>query len=87
MSVELAFGGDFPYTIEGLALDGFHRPLGGEVANLTVTAAHQAVDADWLAVPPLGAECTVAYDGAEVMTGVLYGVEVTAEAVRLQVEG
>ena len=42
---------------------------------------------EWLAEPPLGLTCAVSYDGAELMTGYLYGVRVTAEAVELQVEG
>lgn len=86
-AIAVRFGGDHPLTVHGYELSGYHRPLGGEVANLTVRCDWTEFFPEWLAEPPLGLTCAVSYDGAELMTGYLYGVRVTAEAVELQVEG
>ena len=79
--------GNHPLDILGYAMSGFHRPLFGESANLTITCDHEHFFPEWLAAPPLGAECAVDADGNEIMTGVLYGVRITASAVELKVEG
>ena len=87
MDIAVRLGGDHPLDIAGYALAGYHRPLSGESANLTVTAQHDQFFPEWLAAPPLGLDCTVEVDGDEIMAGILYGVRVTAKAVELQVEG
>ena len=79
--------GNHPLDILGYAMSGFHRPLFGESANLTVTCQHDQCFPEWLESPPLGIECTVEVDAYEIMAGVLYGVRVTASAVELKVEG
>lgn len=87
MSIAVTFGGDHPLTVSGIELSGYHRPLGGEVANLTVTAPHDAFFDDWLACPPLGIACSVAYGGETIMNGYLYGVRVDSAKVELRIEG
>lgn len=87
MSVTVTFGGDHPLTVVGIELSGYHRPLGGEVANLAVTAPHDAFFADWLTCPPLGIACSVAYGGETIMIGYLYGVRVDSGKVELRIEG
>ena len=86
-AIAVRFGGDHPLTVYGYEMSGYHRPLGGEVANLTVRLDREEFFPDWLAVPPLGLSCAVSYAGVELMAGYLYGVRVTAEAVELRVEG
>ena len=87
MDITVRMLGDHPLDIAGYALSGFHRPLFSESANLTITCDHEHFFPEWLAAPPLGAECAVDADGNEIMTGVLYGVRITASAVELKVEG
>lgn len=87
MNITLKFGGAHPLDIAGYALTGYHRPLSGETANLTVTAQHDQFFPEWLAAPPLGLDCTVDVDGDDIMAGVMYGIRVTAETVELKVEG
>lgn len=87
MDIAVRLGGAHPLDVEGYALAGYHRPLSGEAANLTVTCDHAAFFPGWLAAPPLGLDCTVEVDAVEVMAGVLYGVRVTTNAVELKVEG
>lgn len=87
MAITVAVAGAHPLAIAGILLEGYHRPLNGEVANLTVTIAHADLYASWLQAPPLGAACAVSDDDELLLSGVLYGVDVTASAVRLRVEG
>lgn len=87
MSITVTFGGDHPLTISGRELSGYHRPLGGEVANLAVTADHAEFFEDWLACPPLGMACSVAYGGESIMAGYLYGVRVDSRGIELRIEG
>lgn len=87
MSVAIEFKGDHPLTVEGLTLDGFHRPLGGEVASLTVSVAPDALMPDWLATPPLGIGCTVSFNKEWVMEGVLQSVRVTSQGIDVRIEG
>lgn len=87
MSVTVTFGGDLPFTLPARELRGYHRPLGGEVANLTITADHVEFFEDWLACPPLGVACSVAYGAEAIMDGYLYGVRVDSAGVELRVEG
>lgn len=87
MNIVARLGGAHPLDIVGYALTGYHRPLSGETANLTITAQHNQFFQEWLAAPPLGLDCTVEVDGEEIMAGVLYGARVTAETVELKVEG
>lgn len=87
MDIAVRFGGEHPLDIAGYALTGYHRPLAGETANLTITAQHDQFFPEWLAAPPLGLDCTVEVDAVEIMAGLLYGCRVTAETVELKVEG
>ena len=83
----IAFSGACPIELVGEVLEGFHRPLNGEAASLTVTVAHADLNAGWLQAPPLGTACAVSYDDDDVLSGALHGVDVTAAGVRLKVEG
>lgn len=85
--ITLHLAGEHPLLIPCETLEGFRRPLNGASASLTVTAQQDAFFADWLANPPLGLACTVAYDDEVVMEGTLYGVRVSEKAVELRVEG
>lgn len=85
--IAVTFSGDHPLTVAAAELSGYHRPLGGESANLTVTVEHDALFADWLACPPLGIGCEVAYDGSSIMSGTLYGVRVDSRKIELRIEG
>lgn len=87
MNILLKIGGDHPLDIAADALSGYHRPLSGEVANLTATCAPTAFFSEWLSSLPLGLDCTVEVDGEDIMAGILYGARVTAKAVELKVEG
>jgi hypothetical protein len=87
MSVTVTFGGDHPFTVNGIELSGYHRPLGGELANLSVAAKHADFFERWLACPPLGIECAVAYGGDPIMNGYLYGVRADSAKVELRIEG
>lgn len=87
MSVVASFGGDHPLSVTAIEMSGYHRPLGGEVANLTITADRAEFFDDWLACPPLGVACDVTYGGLAIMSGVLYGVRVDAGKVELRIEG
>jgi hypothetical protein len=87
VNITLKFGGDHPLDIAADALSGYHRPLSGEVANLTATCVPTEFFPDWLSSPPLGVDCAVVVDGEDIMAGVLYGCRVTAETVELKVEG
>jgi hypothetical protein len=87
VNITAAFHGDHPVTFEAESLSGFHRPLNGEVANLTLTFRSEALWPEWLEAPPLGTTCTVSYDGETVLDGALYGVQASAQAVELRIEG
>lgn len=86
-TVLLALGGSHPIDIEGIAIQGYHRPLGGEVASLVMIVAYEQVFPDWIQAPPLGLTCRVEYDGVLVMTGYLYVVRATSTAIELRIEG
>lgn len=84
----LALAGPQPLEIQGRALQGYHRPLGGEVASLTMTVADPAqLFSDWLQAPPLGSACRIDYDGVPIMTGYLYAMRATAAGIELRIEG
>ncbi|HAO34053.1 MAG TPA: hypothetical protein DCQ84_14025 [Candidatus Competibacteraceae bacterium] len=85
--IAVEFGGDHPIIVIGLSLDGYHRPLGGEVASLTVRAAFEQFEPGWLEAPPLGLACSVLFDGEPLMDGALYGVKASAVGVELRIEG
>jgi hypothetical protein len=87
MSLTLTIATDPPQTWAGTALAGLHRPLNGEAANLTVTLDIGLNQRDDWRDPPLGAAATVAWNGIEVMTGVLTGVTWTAAEITVRVEG
>lgn len=87
MNILLRFAGDHPLDIAADSISGYHRPLSGEVANLTASCQQTAFIDGWLIAPPLGLACTVEVDGEEIMAGILYGVRVTAKNIELQVEG
>ncbi len=86
MNLTLEFGGDHPLSVNAVSADGFHRPLEGEAASVTVTVAHAALMPGWLDSPPLGLACEVVADGETVLAGVLHGARVWAGAVELMVE-
>lgn len=85
--ISVEFAGDHPVGIECDSLDGYHRPLGGEVASLAARAPFSRFLPEWLESPPLGLACTVSFDGETVMEGALYGVKAGADGVELRVEG
>lgn len=87
MSVIVTFGGDHPLAVSAIEMSGYHRPLAGEVANLSIIANRAEFFAEWLACPPLGVACEVTYGGLAIMSGYLYGVRVDAEKVELRIEG
>lgn len=87
MSVAIEFKGDHPLTVDGLTLEGFRRPLGGEVASLTVSVDPDELMPEWLASPPLGLACTVLYNESAVMEGALHSVRVTSQGIDLRIEG
>ncbi|MDG4595477.1 MAG: hypothetical protein P9F75_07255 [Candidatus Contendobacter sp.] len=87
MSVRVVVHTAHPVAVDGYQLDGYHRPLGGEAANLTVSVAPGVLFAGWLEAPPLGAACTVDYAGEMVLEGFLTGVTAQADVVQLRVEG
>lgn len=87
MSVTITINGDHPVTFAGYELSGYHRALSGETASLTVACAPDAVWSEWLATPPLGAQCSVEYDGEQVMDGFVYTVKADANKVEIGVEG
>lgn len=86
-AITLEFPGDHPILILGQTLSGYHRPLSGEAASLTITTDHAEVWPDWLANPPLGAACIACFGEETVLEGVLHGLRVNAELVELQVAG
>ncbi|MDG4549875.1 MAG: hypothetical protein P9F19_01490 [Candidatus Contendobacter sp.] len=86
-AVVVVVGGVHPVEVTGYRLEGYHRPLGGEGANLTVVCAPTAVPAPVLTYPPLGAPGTVRFDDDLVLFGYLAGVDVSADAVQLRIEG
>lgn len=85
--IAVALGGDNPIAVPGIELSGYHRPLGGEVANLTVTVAHDEFFEDWLACPPLGVACNVAHGAEPLIEGYLFGLRVDSGKVELRIEG
>ena len=85
--IALELAGDHPLTIPCQALEGYHRPLGGDSASLTVTVAHHDLLPVWLANPPLGIACAVRFDGALALEGVLQSVRVTSQSVGFRIEG
>lgn len=87
MNIVVRFAGDHPLDIAADSISGYHRPLSGEVANLTASCQPDAFIDGWLTSPPLGLACAVEVDGKEIMSGILYGVRVTAKNVEVQVEG
>lgn len=87
MSLSVSLTGDHPVTLSCETIDGFHRPLNGESANLTLTVRRESLWDDWLAAPPLGAACSVALDGATLLDGILAGVVVDAATLQLRVAG
>lgn len=87
MSLILTVSTDPPQSYPGTALAGLHRPLNGEAANLTITLDLGPDERDDWRDPPLGATATVAWDGVEVMAGVLTGVTWTAAEITVRVEG
>lgn len=85
--IAVEFAGDHPVTIECAALEGYHRPLGGEVASLTVRAPFGQFLPAWLESPPLGLACSVSVDDGWLMDGALYGVKTSTNNVELRIEG
>lgn len=85
--IALDLGGEHPFSIPCQALEGYHRPLGGESASLTVTVAHADLLPAWLADPPLGLACAVRFDDDLVLEGVLHNVRVESSGVSVRVEG
>lgn len=86
-AVTLEFPGDHPLLITGQQLSGYHRPLSGEAASLTITVDHAEIWPEWLSNPPLGARCTVRYGDDVILDGVLSGMRVNAESINVMVAG
>lgn len=87
LGLSIDFDGDLPLTVLGSALSGWHRPLSGEAANLTVTAVPGDLEPGWLEAPPLGHACQVYHDGRPLMTGFLAGVRASPDGIELRIEG
>lgn len=87
MSIRVVVQSAHPVEMIGNQLDGYHRPLSGESANLTVSVGPGVLFDGWLECPPLGAACAVEYGGETVLEGYLTGVTASADGVRLGVEG
>ena len=86
-AVTLLFPGDHPLIITGQHLSGYHRPLSGEAASLTMTVDHAELWPEWLENPPLGAPCLARYCEYVVLDGVLTGLRVNPKGVELKVAG
>lgn len=68
-------------------LSGYHRPLDGEVANLTLILELSATErADWR-LPPLGAPALVLADQTRLLDGILTQVDWTLARIALTIEG
>jgi len=87
VSVTITVNSDHPITFSGYELSGYHRALSGETASLTIALTHDAVWADWLANPPLGASCSVYYGEDWIMDGFVYRAKADAHHVEIGVEG
>lgn len=79
--------GPQPLSFQCQTIQGFHRPLGGEVASLTLTVARSQLFPEWLEAPPLGQAARIEYNGAWLMSGYLYAVSITSTAIELRIEG
>ena len=78
---------DPPVEVLARELSGYHRPLNGEAANLTlILALPEAARADWIA-PPLGVPAAVYADGLLVLEGALTWVKWTLTEISVGVEG
>lgn len=69
------------------AVSGFHRPLNGEAANLTLAIDRSAVtDPDW-SDPPLGAQAEVTQGSCALLSGVLAHVVMDRTTIQAGIEG
>lgn len=85
VTVTLADGEAHDYPARDLS--GYHRPLNGEAANLTITLDRSpALDLDFT-VPPLAARARIGLDGDELLDGVLTRVHMDRTTITLGVEG
>lgn len=85
LTLELRSGETHRYAAR--ALSGYHRPLNGETANLTVLLDRAPeTDPDWF-LPPLGAQATVNWDDETLLIGVLTGASLDRTTVTLRIEG
>lgn len=83
----LSVGDDPPREWTASALSGYHRPLSGEAANLTLTLELTLDERSAWSVPPLGESALVLYDGETILEGVLTGVAWTPAEISVAVEG
>ena len=86
MKIILSVLSDHPLNITCYKINGFFRPLFGELANVTVVCSHVAVLKEWLEYPPLGTTCTVFVDDKDILTGVLYDVSLASNYIELRIE-
>ena len=86
MKIILSVLSDHPLTIACYKINGFFRPLFGELANVTVVCSYVSVLAEWLESPPLGTTCTVFVDDKAILTGVLYDVSLASNYIELRIE-
>lgn len=87
MSISIEFPGVHPVAFTAITLQGYHSPLSGEAANMTLSLDHGLLWPSWLQAPPLGSACDVIYDGTVILEGSLAGVRVAADSVNFKVEG
>ena len=87
MILTIALTTDPPRDVAARELSGYHRPLNGESANLTmVLDVPRAERSDWSA-PPLGVAAAVYADGALLLEGTLTRVVWTLADLTVGIEG
>ena len=83
----LALGDDPPRNWPASAISGYHRPLSGEAANLTLTLDIPWRDRKAWSSPPLGASATVRYGAETLLEGALTAVSWSRSELTVSVEG
>jgi hypothetical protein len=66
-------------------INGYHRPINDEVANITVTI--DADDISYFLIPPLGANAVVIHNNARLFNGVINSVVFSDNEVKLNLIG
>ncbi len=83
----LALGDDPPRNWPARELSGYHRPLSGEAANLTLTLDIPWRDRAAWANPPLGAAAVVRFGVEPLLEGTLTAVSWSRAELNVSVEG